>query len=218
MQISVAVQSHEKGTETTCTKTWLCGKVCASLLLTWTPVWDLHGKTLTSYCRQICHWNSSPPIPHRIKTRNIFWQYNFAYFSFVGRAGMDKSVACVCLHGSAIILMMLTGNKNNTAKFTGRGKPETAKVWVKWDAEKWSGKDSIQSWNISQFVQKNVRSWGKWEPLWQVENSFWVVSVLYRHREQQCQLTPFLLIKVQKYPAEWAHQVHTWDSSYSLAL
>lgn len=33
MLISVAVQSHEKGTETTCTKTWLCGKVCAKLLL-----------------------------------------------------------------------------------------------------------------------------------------------------------------------------------------
>lgn len=46
---------------------------------------------------------------------------------------MDKSVACVCLHGSGIILMAelshkLTGNKNNTAKFTGRGEPETAKV------------------------------------------------------------------------------------------
>lgn len=46
---------------------------------------------------------------------------------------MDKSVACVCLQGSGIILMAelshkLTGNKNNTAKFTGRGEPETAKV------------------------------------------------------------------------------------------
>lgn len=46
---------------------------------------------------------------------------------------MDRSVACVCLHGSGIILMAelshkLTGNKNNTAKFTGRGESETAKV------------------------------------------------------------------------------------------
>lgn len=38
MQISVAVQSHEKGTETTCTKMWLCGKVCAKLLLIQTPL------------------------------------------------------------------------------------------------------------------------------------------------------------------------------------
>lgn len=81
-----------------------------------------------------------------IETRNIFCQYHFVCFSFVGRAGMDKSVACVSLHGSGIILMAemshrLTGNKNNPAKFTGRGEPETAKVYGElgcWEME-WEG-------------------------------------------------------------------------------
>lgn len=121
-----------------------------------------------------------PSLSH-IKTRNIFCQYHFVDFSFVGRAGMDGSVACVCLHGSGIILMAelshrLTGNKNNTAKFTGRGEPETAKVCSELGCREMEWEGLTQSWNVSHFVQKNVRLWGIREPLWQGENSFWVVS------------------------------------------
>lgn len=73
-----------------------------------------------------------PSLSH-INTRNIFCQYHFVYFIFVGRAGMDKGVACVCFHGPGITSMAelshrLTWNKNNTAKFSGRDR-DCKGVW-----------------------------------------------------------------------------------------
>lgn len=55
-------------------------------------------------------------------------------------------------------------------------------VLVNRDAQKWSGKNSTLNLNVSQFGKNNVRSRGMRAPLWQVEDTLPVGSVLYRHR------------------------------------
>lgn len=188
-------------------------------MLIWIPAWQNPDLTLQRSVTGTAHL---PSLSHT-KNRNVFCQYHFAYFSFVGRAGMDKGVACVCLHGSGIILMAelghrLTGNKNNTAKLTRRGEPETAKVCGELGCREmeWEGLNPklkcipvcIETYQVVRCENHSGR-WRipfEWSQCCTGTGSSSVSSPLSSPS------------KYKKHPTEWAHQVHTWDSSYPLAL
>lgn len=179
------------------------------------------AKRLTSHCRQISHWTAHLPSLSHIKTRNIFCQCHFIYFSFVCRAGMEVWLVSVSMVLASNwwqkLSHNLTGNKNNTAKFTWRGEPETAKVCGELGCREmeWEGLSPklkcITACTAQCQVVRDVRT--------TLAGGEFLLSGLGVGSGNSSVSSPLSSsAKYKKYPTEWAHQVRTWDSSYPLAL